>query len=253
MSLISIIGTMSGGGGISSPVPPETEITPLFIAAGESNAEGYGDNADASGGELDPNPFIQILNNTSLLFEDLDIGTNNCIGGAFPSPCLYSGWELGLQYETGLISNPLYYVKTGVAGTQISQWDEGDPAWENFKERADAAVALQPTLDPVILYSQGINDANAGVPVATWKAATIAHFEKIRTRYGASVPIVMGKLPPLYSTYNTAIEQIAAEVDYCWYIEVSDLSMKDSYHWDYAGLKVMIARMIDKLLETYTF
>src|SRR5690349_13057948 len=51
-----------------------------FIFEGESNAGGYGNNADATTGELSSQSQVQILHNYSLAFESLHIGVNNRIG-----------------------------------------------------------------------------------------------------------------------------------------------------------------------------
>jgi len=256
MSLIFVISQMAGGVTVTPSIP----LIPMIVFSGESNSGGFADNADATVEELAARPALQILNNTSLVFEDLDIGVNNLLGhsGLINNPgATTHGWELELANRATLneFSNPVYLVKTGQGGSTISQWGESDTYYTNFKTRIDTAITLRSitgTCPFALFYQQGINDSIAGTATATWKAATIAHFEKIRTRYGADIPIIFGKLPAIYSTYNTAIDELVSVTSLCWSIETTDLGMKDANHYNYTGMKTMSDRMIDKLLENYT-
>lgn len=243
-------------GGADNTAPPELpDITnPLFVFTGESNSAGYALNSGASAGEIDSTSVIRIINNTSLLFEDLDIGTNNLIDQNMPAE-LTHGWELELtnQVEANAFSvAQVHLVKGGFGASKIVDWADPSTYWTKLKERVDAALAIDPTFTPIIFYSHGINDAIAGTNIATWKSDTIAHFAKIRTRYGATVPIIWPKLMSTYSSYNTAIDEVAAATSYCWTVETTDLSLRDTNHWDYAGMKTMTQRMISKLLDNYT-
>ncbi|MBK7934610.1 MAG: VCBS repeat-containing protein [Acidobacteria bacterium] len=230
---------------------------PLVIITGESNSGGYAVNADASPTELSARPGVQILNNTSLLFEDLDIGTNNLIGHAGLSDNATHGFELGLANSVAASewpNSPVYLVKTGQGGSTISQWTVGSPYWTTFNQRVTAAVnnltASGKTPVVYILYSHGINDAIAGTPVATWKNDTIAHLAKVRRAVGPSSILMTRLMSPTYDTYNTAIDEIDAADDLSVAISVSGATLRDANHWDYAGMKLISSRMVEEMLTS---
>lgn len=253
MSLINIISQITGG--FDDTNFTQSNSNPLFIFTGESNSGGYALNTSASAPELAARSSVQILNNTSLLFENLDIGTNNLLDHNGLDPSLTHGWELELSnlVEANTFSvSQVHLVKTGQGASRISEWADPSTYWTKFKDRVDAALVIDPTFVPVIFYSQGINDAINGTNITTWKNNTIAHFAKIRTRYGANIPIIWPKLMSAYATYNTAIDEVVAVTSFCWSVETTDLSLRDANHWDYAGMKTMTQRMITKLLENYT-
>jgi len=227
---------------------------PLVIITGESNSGGYAVNADATVAELSARPGVQILNNNSLLFEDLDIGTNNLIGHAGLPENATHGFELGLANSVDASewpNTPVYLVKTGQGGSTISQWTVGSPYWTTFNQRVTAAVnnltANGKTPMVYILYSHGINDALLGTPVATWKNDTIAHLAKIRRAVGPSAILMTRLMSPAYDTYNTAIDEIAAADDLTLAIDVTGATLRDANHWDYAGMKLIASRMVTNM------
>lgn len=234
---------------------------PMLVFSGESNSGGQALNSAATAEELAIRPETKILNNNTLLFESLDIGTNNLIGHQnMGTPELRHSWELGISNlaASATISNPTYIVKTGHGGTTIAQFAEGGiyqsmRPWDTLIRRVNAALSiLNPTgIKFALLYSQGINDALAFTDTTTWKAATIAHFQNIRAEYG-EVPIVMTKImtsAPSYANYNSAIESICSALTRCYFIDVTGAATQDNYHWSYAGQKLIAERMIDKLIE----
>ncbi|MBL8182439.1 MAG: InlB B-repeat-containing protein, partial [Blastocatellia bacterium] len=106
--------TFNGWSGDTEGADPD--IVPLVIITGESNSGGYAVNADATPTELSARPGVQILNNNTLLFEDLDIGTNNLIGHAGLSENATHGFELGLANSVAASewpNSPVYLVKAG--------------------------------------------------------------------------------------------------------------------------------------------
>lgn len=231
---------------------------PLVIITGESNAAGYALNSDAASGELAARSGVQILNNTGLVFEDLDVGTNANIGMGLDNTT--HGLEIGIanaQVAGRFGFTPIYLVKSGQSGSTIASWDVGQTNWTNFLSRVNAALGILNTANvryrPVILYTQGINDSVASVAVATWKTATIAHFAKMRALLGATTRIIITKLPvgaggaTTIPDYNTAIDEIDASDAYSIAVPTSDLDMRDSAHWSYSGMKVLAERMIDEI------
>jgi hypothetical protein len=233
----------------------------LIIFSGESNSGGYAVNSDATSDELAPRT-LQILNNTSLEFEDLDIGTNNLIGHAGFTDNTTHGWELQLanRYEDGDFNRPVYLVKTGQGGTRIADWNVGATTylspncWQIMQDRVNAAISEIETLtgqtpELVMFYSLGINDAIAGTNTSTWKTAVEAHFAKVRAEW-PGLPIFMTELPNIYDTFNAKIDEIVAADSNTFKIETSDATMRDTNHWDYAGMKLISDRMIDAFLTT---
>jgi len=245
---------------VMAPVVTASAGVPLIVFTGESNSGGYALNSEATTEELAPRPAVQILNNTSLVFEALDIGTNNLIGHTGLSNGTTHGWELMLanRVEAGtFIPSPCYLVKTGQGASTIAQWDVGDASgyWNTFQTRVDEAIDLLTTLTGsapsiYLFYSQGINDAIAGTSTATWKTKTLAHWDKIRAKYG-QVPIVATKFMSNYSAYNTAIDEVVAQRQDAYAVVTSDATLRDANHWDYAGMKLVSGRMQDVFLQNY--
>lgn len=246
------------------PIVRPSDGVPLIIFTGESNSGGYALNSQATAPEVAPRSAVQILNNTTLLFEALDIGTNNLLGHEGLSSGPTHGLELMLanRVEAGtFVPAPCYLVKTGQGASTIANWAVGGfygstNCWQTFQDRVDEAINLITTATgtpptPYIFYSQGINDAIAGTDVNTWKTATLAHFDKIRAKYGANVPIVMTKLTAPYPVYNAAIEDLAGQRSDLFFVETLDATTRDTNHWDYAGMKLISGRMQDVLLQNY--
>lgn len=242
------------------PIVQPSVGVPLIIFTGESNSGGYALNSQALSGEIAPRSSIQILNNNTMLFEALDIGTNNIIGHAGLAPDQTHGWELMLanRVEAGtFIPSPCYLVKTGQGGSLIEQWAEGaaEGYWDIFQDRVDTAITLLTTLTgsaptPYIFYSQGINNAlNSGTAPA-WITNTLAHFDKIRAKYG-NVPIVMTKFMSTHPILNAAIDELVPQRSGVYSVFTEDATLRDVNHWDYTGMKLVSSRMQEVLLQNY--
>lgn len=241
-----------------SPSPAPINYVSLVIFTGESNSGGYAQNASATVDELASRPNVQIFDNTNLdSFDALDIGTNNLLGHSGLSNGNEHGFELGLanSVDAGRWDvTPVYLVKTGQGGSTISQWGQLGTYFQTFITRVTTAIEMLENdgyvVQPYVWYSHGINDAIAGTPVATWKAAAIDWFSRIRDVLGP-VPIIMTKLmSPLYDTYNTAIYEICADPNnFAYWVETSDAPLRDTNHWNYAGMKIISSRMAD--VSTY--
>ena len=87
----------------------------LFAFIGESNSGGYAVNADLTAGELAARSAVQIWNNTTNTYQDLDIGTNNLISHDGLVDNATHGWENGLasEVEAAILPNPVYLAKCG--------------------------------------------------------------------------------------------------------------------------------------------
>ena len=229
----------------------------LIIFSGESNSGGFALNSQASLAELAPRPETLILNNTTLAgFEPLDVGTNNLVGHSGLSNGSTHGWEIGLANAVAggqLRPSPLYLVKTGQGGSTIANWNSGGTFYNTFLARINAAKTLlgSQQYNAALWYTQGINDAIAGTSVSVWKAATIAHLEKIRVEL-PGVPICFSDVTPSYPNYSTAIMEICEEVEDCFFVSAEGASLRDINHWDYAGMKLISSRMVRQTNAFYT-
>lgn len=257
-------------GVITNSSTSSTTQKTLIIFTGESNSGGDAPNSSATSGELAPRSEVQIWHNYNNNFTNLDIGTNNLLGHKDLDPekaTVSHGWELQLanRVSDGDLPNPVYLVKTGQGSTRIAHWAEGATystvnPWAKFQARVDSAITyLTATYGQAprlfIFYSQGINDMNAATATATWKAATKAHLQKIRAKYGSTVPIFMTKIYISgYTTYNTAIDEIAAEEPYTYAVSTSGAtSGSNIVHWDYAGMKLVANNLINTMLTNYPY
>lgn len=236
------------------------QVVWMFVVVGESNAAGAAlDNAGPTVGELAARTGTKILNNTTLAFGDLDIGTNNNIDQNLPESAVH-GWELSLanMVDAGRFSaTPVYIVKTGQSGARVANWAVGQTYWTKFLARVGAAktaleaAGLLPR--PVVLFSMGGNDAKSPVTaVSTWKADTIALLARIRTELGATTPIIMSNFEfraSQYQIYDASMLEIAAADSNTKIVSSLGTSIRsDNLHWDYGGLLEMGERMINQVL-----
>jgi len=253
MALANAFRALTRGNATGTPVTPGpgSEVL-LFFLNGESNSVGYSFNSEAPSGELGLRSNVQILNNTSLVFEQLNIGVNNDseIGGTH-------GWELGIanQMSAGGIGSftQVYIVKTGKGGTRIADWNVGGTWYTRMQTRMTAALnaiaAMGKTPKIICLYSQGINDVPTNT-VPVWKADTIAHFSNIRGLYGASMPILMTKFLSPHAVFNTAMDEIDSADPNTVAIDATGTTKNpDGAHWDYAGSKLLASRFITETLN----
>jgi len=238
---------------ISTSVSTETLPIALFIINGESNSGGYALNSQAPSNEIGVRSEVKILNNTTLTFENLNIGVNNLIDHSGLSNGVTHGFELALAnaVRDGYLKfSEVYLVKTGHGGSQISQWLEGGEFWNKFVERINASKTILNSQYKVpqtfVIYSQGINDAIASVNATTWKNATTDHLLKIRKKLGY-VPILMTKFMSPYSSYNTQIDNIATSSSFNLAISATSASLRDANHWDYNGFITIFDRMIPQI------
>lgn len=228
----------------------------VFVFTGESNSGGIAINASATTDELAPRPLLPTLNNTSLVFEPLDVGSNNLIGHAGLAVNATHGMEIGLAnaVEAGafaLRSN--YLIKAGQGGSLIAQWGEGGAYWTTFLARIAAAKALLPASARwVVWYSQGINDSGSNTPVDAWKAATIAHLAKIKSLLpGCQIVMTLfDGLPEHFFTYNAALQEIADADPAIAAVSSVGAANDGGLHWSYAGFKdTLVPRMVAAALE----
>lgn len=228
----------------------------LFIINGESNSGGYALNSQAPSNEIGQRDNVQILNNTTLLFETLNIGSNNLIGHAGMSNNTTHGMELEIANRRNNI--PFYkkgikIIKTGQGGSTISEWNTNGSYYTTFKERIDAVKGIINLKDykVFILFSLGINDAASGTNINTWKSGVIQHFQNLRNEIGSGlIPIIMTEFQGMgnggtqYNSFNTAIQEIAANPN-VYSVNTASAGLRDVNHWDYYGMKYVTGLILD--------
>lgn len=260
--------SLSAPFGYSGAVAP-AGVPLLIVFAGESNAAGYALNTSATAPELATRTEIKIINNTSLLFEDLHIGVNNNLDTATIDSTRHGiELELANAVAAGRFNQSfLHIVKTGQGGSNIQDWDVGAPSgfWTKLLARVNAATTLLAasgkTAVPIVFYSQGLNDkagnnlyggAGATTDPDVWKTRTQAYFVRLRALLGANTIIVLTKFQvQSHATWNTKIDEIVAADSLCRSIAVLDdafLALSDSAHWDYYGYKNLCQLFIDEML-----
>jgi len=245
------VNTGEGSGG-SDYVSP---YVPLIIITGESNSGGYALNSELTNDKLIARPSVQILNNNTFQFEDLDIGTNNLIDHAGLGSTDTHGFENEIANSveaSNWNTDVLYLIKTGQGASKIEDWEVGGTYWTKFVQRVDEGLNIINNMGKIpviyIFYSQGINDAIANTNIETWKEATLNHFKKIRSYLGF-VPIIMTKFMSNYSSYNSAIDDLSQESGN-YSVVTSDASLRDANHWDSDGMDLVADRMITLSLQT---
>lgn len=238
---------------------------PLFIFNAESNSGGIAVNADLSAPELASRPAVKILNNTTLAFQDLDIGTNNIISHAGLTNNATHGLEAGLAklVEAGRLTySTVYLLKTGQGGDVISSWSVGNASgyWSTFLTRY-AAVQSQASLlgirlVPAMFYTQGINDeigfslsSNSALSGDAWKAATVAHFAKMRSLISPTMPIFMTSFQAPLTVrpdVNAKMIEIAAVDPYTFVLDTAVNGTRiDENHWSSVNFRHIAERFVD--------
>lgn len=247
-------------GGADLPDLGAPVFVDLIVIQGESNAGGKGLNSDANEAELQARPIVQILNNDNLLFEALDIGTNNNLGQNSDQTTTEHGFELGLanEVEAGhLGAAPVYLVKCGKSGARIKDWLAGSVAgyWENCVERIDAAEAALDSLGLThritVWQSIGLNDLYSeeyftvrDMVWPMWEADMEAFKAQFRARYGSSILFLTTQFRPEFFVWNFVFDDMAASDPLQFVISEPGATRRDDQHWDYGGLKTLASRFV---------
>lgn len=238
-----------------------SSVSELIVIWGESNAAGTASNSPASAAELAPRPSVQILDNNTLAFADLDVGSNNNIDTGSNADSEH-GLELELanQVDAGELKSPVYLVKVGFGGARVQDWLPGGSKayWNKLTSRMDAATsALKAANTPyriTVWQSIGLNDLFSewyDDRANTWKlfkADLDAFKQAFRDKYAPNAPFVMQKFHDDSSwafDWNFVFDQEATEdprvktVD-----ETGTTYWEQNVHWDYGGFKVLTPRFV---------
>jgi hypothetical protein len=253
-SAAAIRGDFPEGGGSGS------RYVTYIVTNGESNSGGQAPNADATAPELAVRSAVQILNNNSLTFESLDVGTNNNIGH-FGLTSVTHGWEIGLanQVEAGrFMTSQVYLTKTGQGGATIEQLLKGHASgyWDSLTKRVDSAFKYFRANDKVpatyLWYSQGINNGPTGhAQYVPWVNKTITHITNFRARYG-NVPVIISSFEAMTGRedLNASIRYVCSVLPGVYNVTTTGLTLEDVNHYDYDALKAMAASKVSYVVDS---
>ena len=246
---------VSGGGGASVD-------SILIILAGESNGGGLAPNASATTWELAARDSVYILNNNSLLFEKLHIGTNNNIDVNGLNNTTH-GLELGLSNlvntQTSFFNNRLKIIKIAQGGATLSSWATNGTWFAKAKARIRSAkTQIDFSKYKVYIFlSFGINDAAGGTTTAAYKTGLVNHINDLRSEIGqGAIPTVITKFETIggsMSAYNTAMGEIANENTNIFAIGTAGLGSVDANHWNYSAFKIIADSTINRFKSVVTY
>jgi hypothetical protein len=220
-------------------------MIPLVLILGESNAVGLGSFAELTVSEALPNPGIKAWNIGTSDFSPLgfsDGATNE--GGV--------GFEIGLVNAVRAGTVPeAYFFKRAVGGTRIDEWITGGQYNTVLFQRLNALKAKMTALgvqyQPIIWYSQGINDNIAATPGATWQARTTQHFAALREVF-PTAHILMGLLTTPNAGYDVNLKAVATAGTNIQTVSSLSAPTQDGNHWNTAGYRMIGGRFMDKTL-----
>lgn len=220
-------------------------MIPLILILGESNAVGLGSVGELTTSEALSNPTIKAWNRDTLDFEPLVVGS-------------VVNDESGVGFEIGLINavrdsklSEAYFFKRAVGGTRIDEWISGGQYNAVLFQRLNAVKAKMTSLgvqyQPVVWYSQGINDNIAGTDGALWQSRTTQHFAAIRDVF-PTAHILMGLLTTANAGYDVNLKAVANAGTNIQTVSALSAPTQDSNHWNTAGYRMIGGRFMDKTL-----
>lgn len=238
-------------GSASGDVPLEPLDVILLMMAGESNSRGFAANTELLPGELVVRTIELIGDESPTAFVALDVGTNN----SSVDFATRHGLEVSIAnlYEDGQFGPyDCKLVKCGQGGARIAQWNVGGSFWNTMLARKNAAETEVAGLNYrwKLFWHQGINDGLDSLPVATWKAATIAHFAALRTLIPGleiAFPSFPSSFAASYPSYAAAHEEICDEDPLTYYVDATDAGLNDANHFNAAGYKTIGPRLLAAL------
>ena len=248
----------------------------LIVVFGESNSGGYALNSDVNvqPGDLDQRTNAYIFDNVNNDSFDLlkcgGAGQNNLFEHAGLSSTGTHGLELeiGLQADNGSLigkDGNVYILKAGQGGTRITHWVDGTiysgvNSWQELQDRMTDAFSELNTLGVqnlkiYVMFSLGINDAISQTDPATWRSKTQTLISNFRNLYNFQnqstvIKFFATQIMPNNQDYidiNNEILTIASSDSDFVAIQTSDATLRDSNHWDYAGLRLISSRMLSAI------
>jgi hypothetical protein len=234
----------------------------LILIFGDSNAGGQGANADATSAELSARTNTKILNNNTLLFENLDVGYNNHIQQNQDGTGLH-GIELGLANEIDSVSypykKPAYIVKCGVSGADTKEYIPygGAGYFATLITRMDAAVSILnqegKNYRVTVMGTMLLNDLY-NCPTCTEadsKSNLITIMSEIRSLYDPNAIFIWQNLFDGFN-WNNVFDELAAADPLVFVTDITGATYIDgNSHYDYAGLKLIASRNVANMVANH--
>ncbi len=216
----------------------------VFLLGGQSNSVGQ---APSSGLPTSPVDLQQPQNNVQFYYDGSPLTTLRPGSGGNPPGSGGFGPEVTFGREVADASPSVAYaiIKHGENGTALyNDWAPGTGAsYTAFRNTVDAGLAaLQSagyTTEIVgMLWHQGESDAIEGQQ-ANYQSNLTAFIADVRTRYGASLPFLIGEIRrsngAAFVTVADAQIAVAAADENASFVPASDLTFSDIYHFDAPG------------------
>jgi len=250
----------SGLGGFVNIPPVALTKKLLIVLFGESNSGGIAQNSSATLSELSPRN-TKILNNTTLQFEALDIGSNNLIGHigleSYVSTAHGMENEIANKFDTGYFNEyEIFIVKAGAGGSKVSQWQTGGVYYNTFKSRVNTAINLLFPTEPInikFMLTLGINDKLAGTSTADYKNGLKTLINNIKADYAFRIWIKLMTFEFVTSAasncYTTQINEVAKETMMNTFTTQSCPVLSDGNHLDYFGMKTATTNFLTENLN----
>jgi Carbohydrate esterase, sialic acid-specific acetylesterase len=240
----------------------------LLVIAGESNSGGAAPVSGLPANDLTAVTFVKIWNNSTNLFENLQIGTNNLINHTGFTNNINVGIERGLIRDQSVLGlNEIYLLKAGQGGSTIAQWATGDSSGylstltSRYLSAKASIEAAGYKVKPIFVWWLGLNDAAIPTAPLGWRSSTQTLFSSIRSLMGVDTPIYIYKLMTntpndvTRASYNTEIDTMVAAdpILYAVTIPTGAEQQVDGTHYTIHGYVSAWNALSDRLLNTTGF
>ncbi len=148
--------------------------------------------------------------------------------------------------------------KTGQGGATLLQFEVGNAAGY-FNTHSTRIATMKTRLaaigvtnyKPIIILTIGLNDIGAGTTAANFKIKLANHISNLRYNLNmGNVPVIMPDFTsmPNWTTYNTAMTELTQTIPNIYVVSSSGATLKDVSHWDCAGYKLVMQRMMNVIV-----
>lgn len=221
----------------------------VFLLAGQSNMIGYADdNFSASW----PTGSVQYAYSTKTLVvasDPLDhfVNTPGKMGLARQFAIDY----MEARPHASVVIVPRAY---GGTGFRDNQWNPGDYLYEEAVADVNTLMSANPSFEfKGILWHQGEDDKGYGDVYATALPAMIEAMRDEINTANSKTPFVLGGILTTSGAYDQQVSDTIFSMpevfDKCEVVEVEDLALTDSAHFDAASLDILGSRYATEILS----
>ncbi len=145
-------------------------------------------------------------------------------------------------------------IPCAVGGSSLSQWQPGQPFYQEAIARAKAALARPNTKLTAILWHQGESDSSSA-NCAAYPARFQTMLKDLRKELGAdNVPVLVGELGPFYARHeivNAALKKTVEATKGCYLVSAAGLTEHngDSLHFASPSLHEFGKRYYETLTQ----